>query len=193
MKKTLLTIFAATLMLMGCNNNNQPAEEGAAVSDISAEDAVKQIYDEVFDAYIHLPLEKLITIDFDHKFLSSAFLQLDTIVNEIDKSHPGELGFRDYDHWIQAQDWENLSYTIDSTEQVSDTKAEVWITISNFDTKTPLQLSMVKENGVWKIGDFITDGRSECSEMEHYIQADNDLGILRMEYGDAVEEVIHHQ
>jgi len=179
-------------MLVGCNNN-QPAEEGAAVSDISAEDAVKQIYDEVFDAYIHLPLEKLITIDFDHKFLSSAFLRLDTIVNEIDKSYPGELGFRDYDHWIQAQDWENLSYSIDSTEQVSDTKAEVWITISNFDTKTPLQLSMVKENGVWKIGDFITDGLSECSEMEHYIQADNDLGILRMEYGDAVEEVIYHQ
>lgn len=101
MKKIALFLFAATLMLVGCNNN-QPAEEGAAVSDISAEDAVKQIYDEVFDAYIHLPLEKLITIDFDHKFLSSAFLQLDTIVNEIDKSHPGKLGFRDYDHWIQA-------------------------------------------------------------------------------------------
>lgn len=41
MKKiNILLAFAATLMLVGCNNNNQPAEEGAAVyltKDISPE------------------------------------------------------------------------------------------------------------------------------------------------------------
>lgn len=191
MKNTVFLILFL-FILTGCGTNNKKdvtaAEDKAvsdltiaeekAVSDLTAEDAVKQIYDEVFDAYIHLPLEKLFTIDFDHKFLSSEFLRLDSIVTEIDKKYPGELGFRDYNHWVQAQDWENLSYTIDSTEQVSDTKAEVWMSISNFGTKsTPLQLSMVKENGVWKIGDFIADGRSECSEMEHYIEIDNDSGI----------------
>ena len=52
---------------------------------------------------------------------------------------------------------------------------------------------MVKENDGWKIDDFITDGYSEYGEMERYIEADNDLGILREKYGSAVEEVIHRQ
>ena len=91
--------------------------------------------------------------------------------------------------------WENLSYTIDSIAHVSDISVKVWITISNFDNqkKTALQLSMVKENDGWKIDDFITDGYSEYGEMERYIEADNDLGILREKYGSAVEEVIHRQ
>ena len=185
MNKNYIFLILFLFILTGCGTHNK--------KDVTAEDAVKQIYDEVFDAYTHLPLEKLATTDFDHKFLSSGFLQLDSIVHEIDKSYPGELGFRDYDHWIQAQDWENLSYTIDSTEQVSDTRAEVWMTIFNFGTKTPLQLSMVKENGVWKIDDFIANGRSECIEMQHYIECDSDLGILQMKHGDIVEKVIYRQ
>lgn len=172
-------------------NAGKPLETGV---NLTAEEAVKQIYDEVFDAYTTLTLAEIINADFDHKFLSFDYLQLDTIINEIDGRYPGEIGFHDYDHWIQAQDWDNLSYTIDSTKQVSDTKAQVWITISNFNNKkTPLQLSMVKENGVWKIADFITGENSEYEEMQHYIEADNDLGILREKDGNVVEEVIYHR
>ena len=52
---------------------------------------------------------------------------------------------------------------------------------------------MVKENGVWKIADFITGENSEYEEMQHYIEADNDLGILREKDGNVVEEVIYHR
>lgn len=41
--------------------------------------------------------------------------------------------------------------------------------------KKPVKVKMVKENGVWKITDFIRDGVSELHEMQDYIAADATL------------------
>lgn len=41
--------------------------------------------------------------------------------------------------------------------------------------KKPVKVKIVKENGVWKIADFIRDGVSELHEMQDYIAADATL------------------
>lgn len=41
--------------------------------------------------------------------------------------------------------------------------------------KKPVKVKIVKENGVWKIADFIRDGVSELHEMQDYIAADAEL------------------
>ena len=62
--------------------------------------------------------------------------------------------------------------------------------IINCGQEKPVVIKLVKEKGIWKISDFIRKGVSELHEMEHYIEWDSDLRILREKNGDNVEQVI---
>jgi hypothetical protein len=176
MKKTLFIVLV--IILTGCASRQQSEnlkEEPIMVAEISAEQAVREIYDEVFKAYNTLSETEIIAADFDHKFMSVEYLTTDSIVCEIDKKYPGEIGFHDYDHWIQGNNWENLSYEITSTNNISDNEGVVSLVVLNCGQKKPIKVKIVKENGVWKIADFIRDGVSELHEMQDYIAADAEL------------------
>ena len=176
MKKTLFIVLV--IILTGCASRQQSEtvkEETTIAEEISAEQAVREIYDEVFKAYNTLSETEIIAADFDYKFMSAEYLTTDSIVCEIDKKYPGEIGFHDYDHWIQGNNWENLSYEITSTNNTSDDEAVVSMVVFNCGQKKPIKVKMVKENGVWKITDFIRDGVSELHEMQDYIAADATL------------------
>lgn len=173
MKKTLF--FVLVLIMTSCGSRQQTEtlkEESTIVEDISAEQAVREIYDEVFKVYNTLSETEIIAADFDHKFMSAEYLATDSIVCEIDKKYPGEIGFHDYDHWIRGNNWENLSYEITSMNNISDNEAMVSMVVLNCGQKEPIKVKMVKENGAWKIVDFIRDGVSELREMQDYIAAD---------------------
>lgn len=192
MKKIIFFVFVL-IILIGCDSHqlSEPMEETPSITDeISAEQAIMNIYDEVFNAYTDLSQAEIYEADFDHKFMSSYYLELDTIVREIDESYPSEIGFHDCDHWIQGNDWDNLSYAIASIRNISDNKAEVDMVIINYGQENPIVVKMVKEEGIWKIYDFIRNGVSELSEMEQYIEWDSDLHILHEKHGDVVEQVI---
>lgn len=193
MKKIIFFVFVL-IILIGCDSHqlSEPMEETPSITDeISAEQAIMNIYDEVFNAYTDLSEAEILEADFDHKFLSAYYLELDTIVREIDESYPSEIGFHDYDHWIQGNNWDNsLSYAIASIRNISDNEAEIDMVIINCGQEKPVVIKLVKEKGLWKIYDFIRDGVSELSEMEHYIEWDNDSRILCEKYGDNVEQVI---
>lgn len=193
MKKIIFFVFAL-IILVGCGSRqvSEPMVETTSVTEeVSVEQAIMNMYDEVFNAYTNLSEAEILEADFDHKFLSAYYLELDTIVREIDESYPSEIGFHDYDHWIQGNNWDNsLSYAIASIRNISDNEAEIDMVIINYGQEKPVVIKLVKEKGLWKIYDFIRDGVSELSEMEHYIEWDNDLRIMCEKYGDNVEQVI---
>jgi len=173
MKKSFY-LLAVLFLMTACVNNqqqsdNQNIEEQETTTAVTPQEAVKQVYDEVFNAYNNLSEKEVSGVAFDRKFMSSRYLKLDSLVAIEDSKHPGEIGFRDYDHWVQAQDWGDLSYSIDSETQLSETESKVLITITNFNEKTPVELKMVKEDGTWKIDDIIARGDSEVEMMEEYL------------------------
>lgn len=191
--KRIIVFFLILIFFAGCGGRqpSEPTVETSSVTEeLSVEQAIMYIYDEVFNAYTDLSQAEIYEADFDHKFMSSYYLELDTIVREIDESYPSEIGFHDYDHWIQGNDWDNLSYAIVSIRNISDNKAEVDMVIINYGQENPIVVKMVKEEGIWKIYDFIRNGVSELSEMEQYIEWDSDLHILHEKHGDVVEQVI---
>ncbi len=172
-------------MLAQCKNHQKPVDNQESVIDNSTEalssmDAVSQIYGEAFESYRKagdagpvVSCEEL-----DRKFMSSAYLAMDAVIDSIDHLYPAEIGFHEYDHWIQAQDWDkDLSCSVDSLINESGTTS-VWITITNCGTKKPLEVKVVKENEQWKIDDFVTDGISERQQMQEYIDANTKKGSV---------------
>ena len=177
MKKTLFFVFVL-ILLTGCGGRHQSEtvkEEPSVVEEISAEQAIMNIYDEVFNAYETLSEREIMAADFDRKFMSAGYLATDSIVRKIDEKYPGEIGFHDYDHWIQGNAWENLSYAIASISETSDKEAVISMVIINCGQEKPIKVKMLIENGEWKIADFIRDGVSELQEMQEYITADATL------------------
>jgi RNase P/RNase MRP subunit POP5 len=176
MKKTLFIVLV--IILTGCASRQQSEtvkEEPTIVEEISAELAIMNIYDEIFNAYETLSETEIMAADFDRKFMSAEYLATDSIVRKIDEKYPGEIGFHDYDHWIQGNDWENLSYAIASISDTSDKEVMISMVIFNCGQEKPIKVKMLKENGEWKIADFIREGVSELHEMREYIAADETL------------------
>jgi RNase P/RNase MRP subunit POP5 len=176
MKKTLFIVLV--IILTGCASRQQSEtvkEEPTIVEEISAELAIMNIYDEIFNAYETLSETEIMAADFDRKFMSAEYLATDSIVRKIDEKYPGEIGFHDYDHWIQGNDWENLSYAIASISDTSDKEVMISMVIFNCGQEKPIKVKMLKENGEWKIADFIREGVSELHEMREYIAADAGL------------------
>jgi RNase P/RNase MRP subunit POP5 len=176
MKKTLFIVLL--IILTGCASRQQSEtvkEEPTIVEEISAELAIMNIYDEIFNAYETLSETEIMAADFDRKFMSAEYLATDSIVRKIDEKYPGEIGFHDYDHWIQGNDWENLSYAIASISDTSDKEVMISMVIFNCGQEKPIKVKMLKENGEWKIADFIREGVSELHEMREYIAADAGL------------------
>jgi len=170
-------------MLAQCTNHQKPVDNQESVTDNSMEalssmDAVSQIYGEAFESYRNagdagpaVSCEEL-----DRKFMSSAYLDVDAVIDSIDRLYPAEIGFHEYDHWIQAQDWDkDLSCSVDSLINENGDNS-VWITITNCGTKKPLEVKLVKENDQWKIDDFVSDGISERQQMQEYIDANTKKG-----------------
>lgn len=123
--------------------------------------SVTDIYQEVFGWY-NDHRDDLCENEFDDIYLTEEFLSLQNqaigIGNELDDIPPT----LDYDHWIQAQDWDIVEAAVDSVQAVTADSACVYLTIKNAGTSTSIRLVVKKTAGHsrrparWYIDDFIS-------------------------------------
>ena len=137
------------------------------------EQRVRNIYDEVFGWYLaHINVYGQNDTDHD-KYYSKDYRQTISDVARVD-AESEDIGFFDYDHWIQGQDWDkDLAMEVESVEILDVRHACAHIRITNCGTKSSVVLTMVKEDGEWFIDDFVTPGAgnsSEKSDMKQYIK-----------------------
>ena len=135
--------------------------------------ALKGIYDDVFSWYNEDAKGKGTTDsvpDFDALYMSRDYKAVLQKVEEKDRKmeEEGFVGFFDYDHWVCGQDYGNLSVRIISVSEESSEGCRVEVEISNLGTKTRLAVALIKENGAWKINDFIDGEVSEKNRMREY-------------------------
>lgn len=91
---------------------------------------------------------------FEQRFCSRAWNEEGKKVAQIDARHPGDLGLWEYDYWIQAQDYVHLSFRNVRVVSIENHQtARVKLILHN-GKDVPLELKMVKEQGLWRIDDL---------------------------------------
>jgi hypothetical protein len=124
---------------------------------------LNQIYHKIFASYTsNGPSPNRDT--FDKKFTTADYQLWLQKVNVIDNKHPEEIGFFDYDHWIMAQDWNSPSLRVNTVKMISSNEARANVTICDNSSRIPLTLILKRQNGIWLIDDFITQGKYGSSE-----------------------------
>lgn len=167
MKKVLAFIVAA--LMAGCaqHQNKEAAqlsqysveqlddsEEITPIDTMEVRRRVAEIYDEVFALYNKSDEVADGALQmFNDMFLSREFRSLDSTLSARQASEV----YPDYDHWIQGQDWQDLSYSIDTISTLPGSRAMVQLSIVNFGQPQALQLIMVKDDSLWMIDDFVTE------------------------------------
>lgn len=163
MKKTTILLLSA-LMVLSCTGNktneSSDSTDSVAVSSAdtvtveeevntpAAEDVIKEQIEANYNAAL-----KAGNMDASiKKYCSAAFI---SAYDKYNKSIEGEIGDIDYDIWLQAQDEDKPSATVEKVSMIDDSKAEVKVKITNFGENTSITLIVVKENDEWKIDDFI--------------------------------------
>lgn len=189
----MLTLVMAACHGKGKQHQALTTEEREAVT-TEVHTAATDIYDEVCRWY-NKNRNSYAEHEFDDRFLTSAFRQ--------DRNAAGGIGAEldevpptmDYDHWIQAQDWDSIAATIDSVCVLARDTARVFFTIRNCGGLRSAAFMMVRtKNGnsndahCWRIDDFLTtdiEGHlyaiSERQTLQAYIAeytpADNDTTL----------------
>ena len=159
------------------NSKQDSLDTGAVV------ERVEEIYTTVFNVYneedslrnLDIHLENGVyerRADFEANYCSGEWNTLLKKVDEIDSLyHQNEMGFWDFDYWIMGQDWHNLSISDVKVTTLTDTEATVELRLHNFDKVVPLCLLMKRENGTWRIDDFVDkeSGTGFKQDMQDYI------------------------
>ena len=140
--------------------------EPTALDRESITNIVKEIYD-VVGGNIEL------RIDLNEAFCSTDWNRL---INEINKNdaqkHEGEVGFFEYDYWLQAQDYENVSISEPNIDFASADSATVNFVLHNLGTETPMQLVFINENGKWVVDNIMNKSKDAVDmkqEMNKYL------------------------
>ena len=135
--------------------------------------AVKQQVEAMYRSVISDKLKNR-TVNWEKKYFTEDFYEWWERVNEYDRQHhQGEIGFIDYDIWLQAQDYtDNPTATVKEVSFRKDYNdneyADVSVEIKN-GTPEIVNLVMVEDNGIWKIDDM--DGIK--TKIKTYLATDN--------------------
>ncbi len=169
------SIFSLVMVFVLCGCHTQAENKSAADAEGSVNQAsdtavvqqrVQEIYGDVFKEYnLEDSLRNLDKLDgpgasarrgeFIQNYCSQEWNQLSRQINEIDSLyHAGEMGFWEADYWIMGQDWHQLSISDVEVKNVTPTEAHVKFMLHNLGSAKPVALTMVKEDGIWKIDDF---------------------------------------
>jgi len=169
------SIFSLVMVFVLCGCHTQAENKSAADAEGSVNQAsdtavvqqrVQEIYGDVFKEYnLEDSLRNLDKLDgpgassrrgeFIQNYCSQEWNQLSRQINEIDSLyHAGEMGFWEADYWIMGQDWHQLSISDVEVQNVTLTEAHVKFMLHNLGSAKPVALTMVKEDGIWKIDDF---------------------------------------
>ena len=155
MKNSLFCLsMALLLMLCSCAKSSDEREALAQ--------RVNEIYTEAFGCYEKMDslanagVDTLMANGLDAKFCTQDWNTLVKRVNDWDNQHnEGMMGFFEADYWIMGQDWQDLSVSDVQVKSISETTAVVELVLHNCGNAQPVRLEMAKEDGVWKIDNFI--------------------------------------
>lgn len=178
MKKILILSLMAAVAVVSCGRGGTNATDASPENEVRT--AVEKIYGYVFDVYNSSCNALYDSVQaFDKRYLSAEFLRLSAAVDRVDSLYyPGEIGFRNYDHWVMGQDWDRVSFAVDSVEMLTDNRALAHLTLSNFGTEGyPVDLLVLLESDEWRIGDFIgffPEPGSELESMKAYVDDDHE-------------------
>ncbi len=169
------SIFSLVMVFVLCGCYTQAENKSAADAEGSVNQAsdtavvqqrVQEIYGDVFKEYnLEDSLRNLDKLDgpgasarrgeFIQNYCSQEWNQLSRQINEIDSLyHAGDMGFWEADYWIMGQDWHQLSISDVEVLDVTPAEAHVKFMLHNLGSAKPVALTMVKEDGIWKIDDF---------------------------------------
>ncbi len=143
MNRKIVIFLAAAILACGCQTGKEGKEVRAAL------DAV---YSEVSRGYNAGKEEK----DYEKRFCSKEYNEIyaQTLKKDSSLAEQGYIGFFDADHWLNAQDWGNVSYSIKGVELTSQDRARAKVVIKNLGQMREVEIGLVKEEGKWKIDDL---------------------------------------
>ena len=126
--------------------------------------AISKCYDVVFDWYNKQRDTLHVEHHFDEVYLTKEFYDLQEEARRI-SWEIDDIGPFDCDHWIQAQDWSVMGYSIDSVNVLSNDSADVYMMIRNGNERTPVLLKVayatnhrIPSSKQWLVDDFISKG-----------------------------------
>ena len=193
MMKHWILMLAAALALGGCQSNGGSTEKAVQAVDNQPADVqeitqrVEEIYGTVFKEYNREDsLRNLDQLDDDpgamghmqefiDNYCSSEWRRLMRQIDEIDSVNDGQ-GYWEADFWIMGQDWHQLSISDVKVQACTGSEAVVELKLHNFDAAKPVTLKMVKEDGAWRIDDFI-DNEVDLDwkqSMQQYVTEETD-------------------
>ena len=173
MRCVIFFLAALCLISFSCRNNSSKAsakvetllENAANQSSVAAGSFVRDQLMERVDS-IYSVVCKTYNIDDDNlnmyqfivdQFCSQSWKDEEEKVYTAENRHPGEIGFLDYDIWVQGQDWDSISFNRVRIDRIlSATRAIVTLAVHN-ERDRSVRLAMVKEQGQWMIDDFFDD------------------------------------
>ncbi len=186
MKLAYVSLIALSLVACSGKGGKQKGANSDSTTDVSnratttdeaaeAGKATAEIYDDVFSWYKKAEQAKTEQGDspnFDAYYTSASYKALLQKVLDKDQqlAAKSEVGFFDYDHWICGQDYQGLTFAVVRSKKVCDGLCRIEADVTNCGQTQRIALTMVYENGVWKIDDFIRDGQSEKQRMQEYIK-----------------------
>lgn len=174
MTRRIIMLMAVAFALFGCQNQaakndttaietneNQVPDSNAIVN------RVQEIYQAVFKEYNledSLRNQDILEgqgahahrYEFSKNYCSSEWDRLLHQIDEIDSLyHGGELGFWEADFWIMGQDWHELSISDLEVLSATPDQTSVRFQLHNLGGSKPVVLQLIKEDGMWKIDDFL--------------------------------------
>jgi len=151
-QQPIFLLLAAVCMMAACTHKKTTAEGEAAVSPI---ETVKAIYEDLLPRY-RIPMMPPDTVEsLERKYCSKDWLRRRAKEAEI-TNKTGEIIGCDYDLWLSAQDWDEklaLCNVLEYKKVGADT-AWVKVRLKNFGTRYNVFLTLVHEDGEWRVDDF---------------------------------------
>lgn len=184
-RKCFLLVVAVAALVWSCTGKTGPADQpaGAAVDDDSLNlvARVNEIYGTAIRHYNRVDSLMLgliaptgYHVDLDSMFCSADWNAWTARVRAYDDEHnSGRIGFFGADHWIMGQDWHDLSVSHVVVMSMTDTAAVASLLLHNCDEDILVTLEMVKQQGEWRIDNFIdnSSGFDWKKGMNEYISS----------------------
>lgn len=165
-KKKSLILFLIISIATSCSNKPKASQstDGDAFSNEAPQtqtmsidnteemlSSVRSIYNELIPKYNSNNIDVNNAI---HDYCTEEFIELYRKAEKLSAA-TGQLCI-DYDPWIMAQDFGNVSASITSGKILNEQEGSVIVEITNFGNTTTFSLKTKLEHGSWKVDDFLT-------------------------------------
>ena len=156
--KRLLAIILSIMAFAGCGQVF--SKDGRQGSRAQIKAVVKAVYSD--------PDAKGLEAGYCSQDYLDVFRQVQAIDDSL--AQEGYIGYFDYNHWTGAQDRSGYSFRINSIKICGTDHATVTVHVHNCGTVTKVHLTLIQEDGSWKIDDLCMAGQSERSRMKKFIK-----------------------